>query len=167
MLICTKNQLRPSLLPLDIAKILQTSYFGYFGYDWPCTPRLMVSTCRIIWYLPACKKSTSSLLSFLRYCKDVTDLLFWVLWACLVMTSKTILPACRRCWCLSSRKKNIFLSTLPWNITKILQICYFGYFGHAKPRPLNAIAPTCRKLWCLSNTKNQLDSSSFLKDPNF
>ena len=35
-------------------------------------------------YLHA-KKSTSSLTSFLRYCKDITNSLFWELWECLIM----------------------------------------------------------------------------------
>ena len=45
-----------TLFSRDIAKILQTCYFGQ---AWPCPPRLMVSTCRIVWCLSICKKSTS------------------------------------------------------------------------------------------------------------
>ena len=36
-------------------------------------------TIRKLWYLSACKKSTSSLTSFLRYCEDIANLLFWEL----------------------------------------------------------------------------------------
>ena len=34
------------------------------------------------------KKSTLSLTFFLRYCKDLTDLLFWVIWAGLAIPNK-------------------------------------------------------------------------------
>ena len=33
--------------------------------------------------LSACKKSTSALTSFLRYCQDIANLLFWEIWECL------------------------------------------------------------------------------------
>ena len=33
--------------------------------------------------LSACKKLTSSLTSFLRYCKEIANLLLWAIWACL------------------------------------------------------------------------------------
>ena len=61
--------------------------FGYFEHDWPYPPKLIASTCRKV-CLSACKKSTLSLLYFLRYCKDLVKLLFWVVWACLAMTTK-------------------------------------------------------------------------------
>ena len=37
-----------------------------------------------------------------KYCKD---LLFWVLWACLLMATKTMVSASRKLWFLSSCKK--------------------------------------------------------------
>ena len=38
----------------DIEKILQNYYFAYFGYDWPCPPKLIILTCRKVWcYLHA------------------------------------------------------------------------------------------------------------------
>ena len=40
------------------------------------------------WCLSACKKSTSSLTSFLRYCKNIANLLFWKLWECLTIPIK-------------------------------------------------------------------------------
>ena len=55
----------------DFADLL----FWIFGQAWSCPPRLMVPTCRIVWRLSTCKKSTSSLLSFLRYWKDI-------IWTC-------------------------------------------------------------------------------------
>ena len=75
MFICAKNQLHPSRLSWDIAKIVQTYHFGYFGHDWPCPPKLIASTCRKVRCLSACKKPTLSLPFFLRYCKDFAILL--------------------------------------------------------------------------------------------
>ena len=98
MFICTKNQIHPSLLSWSIVKILQTSYKGYFGPDWPCPPMLRASTCRKVWCLFASKKSASSLPFFLRDCSDFEKLLFWVLWAW------------RKVPCLPSSKKIKFIS---------------------------------------------------------
>ena len=41
--------------------------------------KVLKSTYRKLWSLSACKKSTSSLASFLRYCKDIVNLLLWEL----------------------------------------------------------------------------------------
>ena len=35
--------------------------FGYFGYAWLHTPKMIVSTCRSLWCLSPCQKYTSSL----------------------------------------------------------------------------------------------------------
>ena len=45
--------------------------------------KIIVSVCKKLSCLSACKKSTSSLASFLRYCKEIANLLFWVISACL------------------------------------------------------------------------------------
>ena len=58
-----KNQLYLLLLSQDTAKILQTSYFKYFGKDQPYSPILIISTCRKV-CISACKKSTSCVPSF-------------------------------------------------------------------------------------------------------
>ena len=47
-------------------KDMQT-YFGYFGYPWLHTPKIIVSTYRRLWCLSPCQKYTSSFTSFLRY----------------------------------------------------------------------------------------------------
>ena len=87
MLICPKIQLYTHFFLKYHKDFAKTCYFGYFGNAWPCRARFIGSTCRKVWSLSACKKSTSSLPSFWRYCKNVTNLLFWVLWAYLAMTS--------------------------------------------------------------------------------
>ena len=94
----------------------------------PCSPRLMVSTCMIVSCL-----SISSFPSFLKFCKDITNLLFLVFWACLAMTSKNDTTSLWKT-CLSSWKKP-YLS-LP---------SYFGYFRHTWPQPTKAVASNGRK----------------------
>ena len=56
MFIGTKNQLHSSLFSWDIAKTLQTCYFGYFEHDWPWPQKLIASTWQKVWCLSACKK---------------------------------------------------------------------------------------------------------------
>ena len=70
---------------------------------------MIVSLCRKLWcskcwnqlvgdfdvYLHA-KKATSSLTSFLRYCKDIAHLLFWELWECLTIPIKKIIVSIYR-----------------------------------------------------------------------
>ena len=46
------------------------------------------SICTMLSYFSACKKSTSSLTSFWRYSKEKTNLLFWVICACLATQLK-------------------------------------------------------------------------------
>ena len=78
-------------------------------------------------------KITSSLTSFLGYCKETTNLSFWVIWACLttytqndsINLKKTLMFICRQ-------KNQLNLSCFLWDNAKILQTCYFRYFGHAR-----------------------------------
>ena len=70
-----KNQFHPWIISWDNAKILQTFHFESFEHDWPCPPKLMVSTCRKIWCLSAWQKKKIIPHIFLemlqRYCKLV------------------------------------------------------------------------------------------------
>ena len=59
-----KSQFNSSHFCWDIAKILQTCYFVD---TWLHKPKIIVSTCRKLWYSSACHKYTSSFTSFLRY----------------------------------------------------------------------------------------------------
>ena len=52
----------------------------------------------------------------------------------------------------------------PWDIAKILQTCYFGYFGHAWLCPPNMILSTCRERLCLSAAKKPTSSPHFSRD---
>ena len=58
------------------------------------------------------------------------------------------------------QKKN-YPSPLSWNIIKILQTCYFRYFGHTWPRPPKAIA--CRKLMVICKQKTNLITQFFCR----
>ena len=64
-----------------------------------CPSIMTVSPCRKLYVqsleinlqktcLSACKKSTSSLTSFMRYCKDIANLLFCEFWECLIIPIK-------------------------------------------------------------------------------
>ena len=44
---------------LNVAQILQASYFGYFEYAWSPIPKVVLSTCRKHFYLSVDKKPTS------------------------------------------------------------------------------------------------------------
>ena len=70
-----KNQLHISLLFWDITKTLQSCYFENFGNDWPSPSKIILSICRKLSCLSACKKSTSSFTAFLRYCKEIANFL--------------------------------------------------------------------------------------------
>ena len=41
-----KKQLHCCFFPGDVAKILPTCYFGYFGHTWLQKPKMIVSSCR-------------------------------------------------------------------------------------------------------------------------
>ena len=132
-----KNQFHPWIISWDNAKILQTFHFESFEHDWPCPPKLMVSTCRKIWCLSAWqkKKDHPTYLSW-----DVAKILqtcyssyFGDAW---IWPKKAMVSACRKLWYLFSYKTQIYASSLFWDLAKVLQTYYFEYFGNAsKPPP--------------------------------
>ena len=78
----------------------------YFGHAWPTPSKIIVSTCKRLSCFSACKTSTSQPNSFLRYSKNTTYLLFWVLshaWACPL---KLIASMYRKLWCSPAQKFN-------------------------------------------------------------
>ena len=98
------------------------------------------------------KKPTSPLTSSLKYCKDFANLLFWVIWASMAISNKINginLWDCLMFICM--QKNQLHPSFHFWDIAKILQTFYFGYFVHAWLRPVKTILPACRKLPCLSS----------------
>ena len=73
-----KNQLHPSRFPWDIARILQTCYFGYLGHAWLRTPRVTLSTCRKLSCFSAGKKSYSSSTFFSKIAKICKLIIFGI-----------------------------------------------------------------------------------------
>ena len=70
-----KNQFHLSRFPWDIARTLQTCYFGYFGNEGLRTPNVIPSIRRIFWYLFLGKKLTlfpTFLGATARICKLLT-----------------------------------------------------------------------------------------------
>ena len=67
-----KNQFHLSRFPWDIARTLQTSYFGYFGNERLRTPKVIPSIFRKFWYLFLGKKITlfpAFLVTIARICE--------------------------------------------------------------------------------------------------
>ena len=60
-------------------------------------------------------------------------------------------------------KNQLHPSRVPWNITNILQTCYFEYFAHAWLRRFKVILSTCKKLSSLSVAKINFILFVFLK----
>ena len=61
---------------LHIAKILPTSYFGYFGHVWPPPSKAIMPSSRNFDVYPRTKNELQIFLtSFLGYCKDNANLL--------------------------------------------------------------------------------------------
>ena len=80
-----KNQLHPSHFPWNIAKILQTYSFWYFGHILIRTPKVILSSCGELLCLSAGKKLTSSpMLLYIPHFLQRYANLFSVLWSCLV-----------------------------------------------------------------------------------
>ena len=77
-----------------------------------------------LWCLSASKQWTASL-TFLRNCKDIANLLIWVLWECLIkpinnasitlkenLVPKVLKSGGKKLWCLSACKKSASSRTL-------------------------------------------------------
>ena len=99
--------------------------------------KLFKPTCRKLWCLSACKKSTSSLTSFFRYCKDTAKLLFWELWECLIITIKFIVSICSKLSCLSICRKIIthFSLVILQRNSKSVILENLGLSGHTHLKP--------------------------------
>ena len=128
-----------------IPKIFPTSYFVHFGHVWPLPSKTIMPTCgKFDVYLHA----KNELSSFLRYYKDIENLLLLVLWECLIMPinsdsinlQQTLKPEVFIC----NQKMD---SLLFWHIAKILKTCYFECFENAWSCPSIMIVSPCRKLW--------------------
>ena len=84
--------------------------------------QVLKSTCRKFWCLYACKKATSYLTSFWRYCKDIANLQFWELRECFSI----IVTICRILRCLHACQNKLNHSLLSWDI-KFQRILHFDW----------------------------------------
>ena len=133
--------------------LLQTCYFWNSGNAWPSPSKIKVSICGKLFCLSVCEKSISSHTFFLRYCKQIPNLLIWVISAFLDTHTHTHLK-----WSYQFEETfDVYLKPknqlhpffFPWDISNILQTCYFGYFRHAWLLTPKVILSTCRKVSCL------------------
>ena len=91
---------------------------------------------------------------FLTICKEIANFSFWVIKACRCLFEETLMFIC---W----RKINAILLRFLWDIPKISQTCYLGYFRHAWLCTPIEILSTRRKLSCLSAAKKSTSSPKF------
>ena len=94
---------------------------------------------------------------FLKYCKNITNFLFWVLWICLA-TSKNGDANFDKLWCLLACKK--------WttSLSSYLIFCKdaancFGKFGTAWPPPSKSWYRFVRNIHAYLHLKNRLYNS--------
>ena len=82
-------------------------------------PKVLKSSSRNLWWKSEYKKSTSFLTSFLRYCKDIANLLFSELWECLTIPIKIKVSIYQKPYSYRHEKINFithfFLKTLQKN----------------------------------------------------
>ena len=89
-------------------------------------PKVLKSTCRKFWGLSACKNSTSSVTSFLRYCQDIVNLLFWKLWQCLINLLQAFMLICMQ----KTNLINHFLLKILQRNRKLVILGNLGIPGH-------------------------------------
>ena len=132
-----------------------------FGLLWVCLAKSIkkdITNLQKTLMFTIMQKSTSSLTSFLTYWKDIGYLLFWVPYAYLAMPITYIINLLKTLIFICT-KTQLHPSLLSWDIIKVLQTCYFGYFGYDWPCPLKLTRSPFRKICYLSACKNQLHPS--------
>ena len=105
-----KHRLHSSLLSWDNAKMLQLCYFGYFGNDWPCPPKLINQTCRKVGWLS--KNQLHSSFPSWDIAKILQTCHFGYFWP-----PKTMMSGCWKLWCSFSCKKSNS------SLTAFLHVC--------------------------------------------
>ena len=99
----------------------------------------------------------------LRYCKDIVNWLFLVLWACLATHTQSDTVILQKTFVFICRQKSTSSPMLLWRYCIDMQT-YFGYFGHAQLHSPKMVVSPRRRLRCLSACKKQTSSfSSFLR----
>ena len=124
---------------------MQTCYFGKFGNAWQFPSKIIVSICRKRSCLYVCNRSTRSLTCFLKYCKEIANLLLWVICACLASPQLKWEYQFEEIFDVYLQAKNQLHSFhFPWDITKILQVFHSGYFGQGCLHTPKMILAPCR-----------------------
>ena len=103
MFICMQ---KINLMFLGYCKEITNLLFWRF---WECLTiplKIIVSICRKLSCLSACKKLISSLTFFIRYCKEIANLLFWLFGHTWSHKPKMIAWICKNLWCLSAVEKS-------------------------------------------------------------
>ena len=88
-------------------------------------------------------------LGTLRYCKNITNLLFWELWECLTILIKMIVSACSELSCSSAGKKSTSSQCFSRDITRYANL--FWVFWECLITHTKMIVLTYRRLRCLSS----------------
>ena len=127
--------------------------------------KVLKSTYRKLWRLSACKKSSSSLTSFWRHCKDIAQLLFWELWECLTIHIKIIVLIRSKLPRLSAYKKSTSSLTSFLRYCKEIALVVWGNLGLSAHTHLNMKFKYYISIWrnlrSLSAAKYQLHPSRF------
>ena len=133
MLICMQKINFMSNFFLEIlqrnSKVVIMSRLGMSGDTHP-------EISKNLWCLSASKKSTSFFPFSLRYCKDIANLLFLVLWASLVIHTQNSITL-HKTFVFICRQKNHFNSNFCVDnvkICKLLILGTLGMSGYAHPK---------------------------------
>ena len=109
---------------------LQTCHFGKFGNTCPSLSKITVSICKKLSCLSACKKTTSPLTSFFKFCKEIANLLFGYLEHAWLRIPKVIISTRRKLLRLSACKKNQLHSPcFSGDTAKICKLLTLGTLG--------------------------------------
>ena len=101
----------PKCKILEYHKDFTNLIFGVID-AWLCPPRLIVSICREMWCLSACKNSPSYLPFFFLILQRYHKLaILGNLGHAWLWSVETILSACRKLWRVSSCKKYLFFTS--------------------------------------------------------
>ena len=137
---------------------MQTCSFGKFGKAWPSPAKIIVSICKKLSCSSECKKSTS----FFRYCKEISNLLFWVIWACLSTHTKNNSINLKKPLMHILRQKtnftlHVFLKSCKPIGNLLLRVLIWTYFGYTQKGTINLW-----KTFVLSRNKKSASSPKFL-----
>ena len=100
------------------------------------TPKMIVSMWRNLWRLSIANKSASTFTFSLGCCKDIANLLFWVLWACLATHTQSDTTDMLKTFAFICRQKINFIFHVFLEILKDMQtylvILVMSDYAHPK-----------------------------------